>query len=298
MARSPLFASLIICLLLAACASAESPQAGSTGAAYLSIGNGVRGAGMGGAFSSVADEVTAMYWNPAGIGRLTRPELSATYNMWLLDTNYSTVHYLQPSIIGNFGVSAFYLNYGAIEETTLTNRTGTGRAFTPSSYVFNLTWAKEVWSNLCLGASAKLLQENIDAYSEGGSSFDFGLTYKSEPLGMNFGLSLMNVGSSGGDKLGETMRMGFSKVFWDRLLVALDCNLPGDRDVYANLGFEYIMNDILALRCGYNTLTQENAGGNWGIGVGLRLSRFNVDYAYVPYEDLGSAHRIGLKIGF
>ncbi|MFW6134899.1 MAG: hypothetical protein ACOC5R_04930 [Elusimicrobiota bacterium] len=40
-------------------------------AAFLDLGVGARATGMGGAFTSVSDDPTATYWNPAGLGRVT-----------------------------------------------------------------------------------------------------------------------------------------------------------------------------------------------------------------------------------
>ncbi len=47
--------------------------------AFLEIGVGARALGMAGAFSAVADDGHAFYWNPAGMSFVTRPRISAMY---------------------------------------------------------------------------------------------------------------------------------------------------------------------------------------------------------------------------
>ena len=42
-------------------------KTGTTAAKFLSLGVGSKAVGMGGAFTSVANDATAMYWNPAGL---------------------------------------------------------------------------------------------------------------------------------------------------------------------------------------------------------------------------------------
>ena len=42
-------------------------KAGTTAAKFLSIGVGSKAVGMGGSYTSIADDATAMYWNPAGL---------------------------------------------------------------------------------------------------------------------------------------------------------------------------------------------------------------------------------------
>ena len=53
---------------------------------------------------------------------------------------------------------------------------------------------------------------------------------------------------------------------------------------------------FLTLRGGFNTRAVEAAGGSYSLGLGLHFSGFNVDYAYVPYADLGDSHRIGVML--
>src|SRR5438445_11477059 len=62
--------------------------AGTSSAQFLKMGAGARAAAMGDAFSAVADDVTATYWNPAGLAQIKTPEMSLMQNSSLIDTQY------------------------------------------------------------------------------------------------------------------------------------------------------------------------------------------------------------------
>src|ERR1039458_7564997 len=58
-------------------------EAGYTSANFLEIGMGARAAAMANSFTAVADDSTAIYWNPAGLGLVGGTSLSATHGQWL-----------------------------------------------------------------------------------------------------------------------------------------------------------------------------------------------------------------------
>ncbi|MBU0672235.1 MAG: PorV/PorQ family protein [Candidatus Margulisbacteria bacterium] len=296
MAKLRLFASLILVVLMALPVFAGDESAGTVGGAFLKLGNGVRAPAMGEAFTAVADDASAIYWNPAGIAKLDSPEISMSYNMWLQSTSYSTVHYVHPILPGHtLGASIFYLNYGNIMETTATSRTGTGRIFSPSGSVATISYASNINDSLSLGANLKVLGQSIDMYQENGTAVDLGLLLKN-PRGMDIGLVAQNLGVMNGSSLPQTWKLGVSKkLLDDKMLIALDIGAPTDNKTIVSLGCEYQLNQLLKLRAGYNTKSEEGAGGNLGMGLGLNLSRFSVDYTYAPYGELGSAHRVGLR---
>jgi len=294
-AKLRLFASLILIVILSVPVLAGNENTGTVGSAFLKLGCGVRAPSMGEAFTAVADDATAISWNPAGLAKLSSSEVSATYNIWLLDTSYSTIHYIRPLGPGMLGASIFYLSYGNINETTDTQRLGTGRSFSPSAQVISLAWGQSLNQNLSLGAAIKSSTQNIDSYSESGMMLDLGIFYIFKPWELKLGGVIQNMGGT----LPQTVKLGVSKViFADRLNLALDLDFPKDNKSYLSLGGEFKLVPQFVLRAGFNTKSEEGAGGNLGIGLGLNLSRFAVDYGYVPYGDLGGAHRVGLRVGW
>lgn len=292
MARLRLFASLILLLLLILPAWAGNSSTGTISGAFMKLGGGVRAASMGEAFVAVADDATAVSWNPAALGELSSSEISATYNVWLLDTNYSNIHYIRPLGPGTIGASIFYLSYGDVTETTNTQRLGTGRVFSPSAYAAILAWGQPINEHLSLGCAIKMFNQNIDNFSENGAAADMGIFYLYNPWDLRLGGVVQNLGGS----LPQIIKLGAAKrLVNDRLTLAMDINLPADNQSYLSLGAEFKIIPQFTLRAGFNTMSEENASGNIGIGLGLNISRFAVDYGYVPYGDLGGAHRVGLR---
>lgn len=298
MVRLRSFASLILIIMLTFPVFAGNANTGTVGGAFLKLGNGVRAPAMGEAFTAVADDASAIYWNPAGIAQLKAQEVSMSYNTYLQSTNYSTIHYVAPILPGQtVGASIFYMGYGDIAETTATSRVGTGRSFSPSGTIGTISYAYQVMENLFIGANFKALNQSIDSYAENGTGLDFGLLLK-DYRGIDIGAVVQNIGSVNGASLPQTLKIGIARKFIDsNLVIAFDANQPKDNNAFLALGGEYQLNPLLKIRAGYNTKSEEGAGGNFGLGLGLNLSRFTVDYAYVPYGDLGGAHRVGLRVG-
>ncbi len=57
----------------------SSVQAGKYAAAYLNIGVGARGLGLGGAYIALSRNATAFYWNPAGLAFVQNPQMAFMY---------------------------------------------------------------------------------------------------------------------------------------------------------------------------------------------------------------------------
>jgi opacity protein-like surface antigen len=141
-----------------------------------------------------------------------------------------------------------------------------------------------------------------------GSTFagDFGVRYK---LGRHtFGATVQHVGP--GYSLVEesfnlpmTVRAGASsKFFEDRLTAALDISKSADNDATVHAGAEYQLTQVVALRGGYrvtpgNTLDVDGITGLTG-GLGIAIRNFNLDYGFMPFGDLGAAHRVSLSFHF
>ena len=81
------------------------------------------------------------------------------------------------------------------------------------------------------------------------------------------------------------------------LLGAVDLNMPLDDNLKVNTGIEYLFNNLLFIRGGFR-IGEDLASYTAGTGVQFPLMKNTgeVDYAFVPYGDLGITHRIGLRI--
>lgn len=91
---------------------------GKYAAEFLNISVGARVLGIGGAFVSVANDVSCIYWNPAGLIQLKNREISFMYSRTFeAEMNHCFLGYVHPTRLGQFGISVIYLNVEKIPDT-------------------------------------------------------------------------------------------------------------------------------------------------------------------------------------
>lgn len=290
-----------------------SDRTGTTGAQFLKIGVGARAAGMGEAFCGVADDINALYWNPAGLSSIGERQATAMYISWFQSINYGYLAYGQPA--GNWGVFAggiTYLTSGNIPQTTIDsdgNYVDEGKNFNAYDMAFSIGYARKMRGDISLGGAFKVISEKIEKEDATAFAVDIGAMFKGIRIGngvLPIGLVVQNLGTqvkfmSRGDslpidiKLGSSYGLEFSQIN-SSLTLALDLNYPLDNDFNARFGAEFWYKGIVAARLGYKTTTIKDIDALSGlsIGGGFRYQKYGIDYAWVPYGDLGSTHRISL----
>jgi len=265
---------------------------GTTAANFLKIGVGARAAAMGEALTAVADDSTSLYWNPAGLARLEEGELSAMYNMWFEGIGQGYVSLGFPLLGGTMGMGANYVTMGDLEgRDEAGNPTGT---FQASDLHLCAGFAGRL-GRLLLGLSGGTVRSTIADDTQSAFLGTLGgLLEISQSFSL--GLAAQNLGTKLGEdslplilKAGLALKLGF-------LNLAADIAKPQDADLYYCAGVEGWIGEVLALRAGYKT--NQDIGPGWTAGLGLKMGRFGLDYAYVPYDDLGTTHRISVGVGF
>lgn len=300
------FTIIVILLLLPVAALALSDQIGTTAANYLKLGGGVRPASMGNAFVGLADDPSAAYWNPAGLTQLKAMTFSSMYDSFLADMSHSnlTLTLYNPKMNLSGGLSVDYFNAGQIEETTAGQPYGTGRNFAPSFLVVGLPFAQS-FSAVSFGFNSKMMVDNIDTTETVGLAADAGLLWQITDIfsagfcARNFAGSMFQFSKSGTQEVQYPVAANYAVGLGCRLpnlKLDLDYNMPSDDQPSYSFGAEYSFRDMLFGRIGYSTRAEENAGGNLGAGLGLKFGLIRLDYAYVPYGDLGVTQRIGFSL--
>ncbi len=267
-------------------------------------GGSARAAAMGSAFVAVADDSSALLWNPAGLGKLQTGQLALHHNSWLVDTLQESFTVGIPmGDAGGIGVMATFLDYG-----TFQGRDPNG-AITPNynanKWGFMLGWGKE-WAP---GFSAGLALRGGFQSALGNSyslwSGDVGFLYSPDPQ-LRFGAALVNFGGNqSGGWVASAIRAGVSyKPEWKGphgLLFSLDGTVEPQGVNRVGLGVEYSFQSKYFLRAGYQVYEQNNEiQGLQGLtaGAGIQWNGFELDYAFLPYGDLGTSHRVSLSYMF
>ncbi|MCS7184786.1 MAG: PorV/PorQ family protein [bacterium] len=286
--------------------------AGGQAGQFLSWGAGARSLGMGRAYTSIADDSTAVYWNPAGLGQLERREfLALQADLPDKESKYQFVSLANPIAGGVLGVGYVKLTTGGFKEIQLQYDQNSGNIFileTEKTFENHQTaiivgFGRKATDKLYIGASVKQLDNKFTAASDNLWSFmttDIGSIVRFSPS-YSLGINIQNIFSQTGsqdtdDKLPIIIKLGNSfKTMQDRLTVALDLNKNISAGQIINLGIDFKASSLLALRLGLESgdrITETTAG------VGLNARNYGIDYAFGMHE-LGMSHRISAywKIG-
>ena len=187
---------LILFLLFATYTAAQSKIA-TTAAPFLNIGVGPRAIAMGGAFIATANDVTSLYWNPAGASRSDKNDALFAYTSWFADINYSwTGAMVKLGDAGTIGLSLTYLDYGDIEITTLSEQDGTGQFFSAYDMDIGLSYAYNLTDRFSLGATVKYIQQTIWTTSASAFAADLGVLFHSDIYGLRIAATITNFGTN------------------------------------------------------------------------------------------------------
>ncbi|MEI7811576.1 MAG: PorV/PorQ family protein [Ignavibacteria bacterium] len=170
-------------------------KVGTAAAQFLKIGVGARGAAMGDAFVAVADNVDALYWNPAGITNIHSIALDVGYSQWFAEIAHNYAGFAVPlSEYDVIGISITGLSTPEQEVTTVEQPEGTGLYYKVSDLAIGLSYARVLTDRFSVGVTAKYIQQN--AYNESASTFaiDFGTSLQTGFYGLAIGMAVTNFG--------------------------------------------------------------------------------------------------------
>ena len=197
------FIGFIAVILLLACSygaiAGGEDRAGTSAAPELMIPVGARYVGMGGAPVAFASGVEAIFWNPAGVDRVTRSANAMfSYRSYIADISLDYLAVTGKFDFGSIGLSLRSLNIGDIPVTTTDAPDGTGEIFNPTYFVMGLTYSRQVTDRIAVGATVNLIQESFAKVNSTGMSVDAGVQYHGAIGIPNFdiGVALKNIGPS------------------------------------------------------------------------------------------------------
>jgi len=282
--------------------------AGTSAYQFLELGVGARPSAMGEAFSAVSGDVNAVYWNPAGLAGLERPELSMTHALWLQDITYSNIVYGRPALGGIVGAAINRLATGNIQKA---DNTGTrlAESYGMSDTMGLVSYTRE-WRRFSFGANLKYILSRIEDENSHSYAADMGALYSGlRPWGrkLSLGLSLQNAGTKAKyvaekNSLPVIIRAGCSMEIFRDLLVASDLiRVESDTDLHAGMEYSRAIGSlVLTARGGYKDDTVKELGSLSGLtaGLGIKWSDYQLDYAWNSFTDLGITHRFSLSIKF
>ncbi len=300
-------------LLIAGAPSDVAAQAkvGTTGAQFLELGVSARSMGMGGAFTAVADDISAVYYNPAGLTALLGREVMVTYIDLPADVQYGFLGVGLPleSIGGVLGVGAYALTSGAMIERTYSHGQGTGREFAWNDLALSVGYGRYLTDRFSIGFTVRYIGEFVHDYSASSWSADVGVNYSTGYRGFKLAMAISNFGPDlkmidRDYPLPINFRFGGTinviEGLDHTLTLAAEGAHPADNLEKYNAGLEYTFKERFMLRAGsrFNYDTDGlTAGGGLRLPYGEE-GEMRVDYAYQDFGILTEVHRFTLALAF
>ena len=275
-------------------------EPGATAADFLKIGIGAKAGGMGGAFVGLANDPSAIYWNPAGLTQLSCSQVMFVHNLWAQDIRYEYLGYALPIDSKNtVAVAVMFLHMGEILGYDENDKPTS--FFSAYDAALLLGYSRKISSHLSLGWTAKGILEKLENQKAQAAAFDVGLFYDSHIF--SFGLCLKNLGSElkfieEEHPLPADLKVGIAfKALDSRLLLSTDVNFLTGASPGLQQGIEYNFLNALFIRSGVEYRPQNQSLGSStrpAIGGGIRISKFQFDYTYSSVRSLGDLHRFSL----
>jgi hypothetical protein len=311
---------LIIVLALSMCTGVFAEI--KTSVDITDVGMGARPIALGGAYTALADDASAIFTNPAGLGLQKDYSFVSMSTQLLTCVDYKLAGFAYPTRYGTFGIGYVGVSSPAGNHIyTSGGITIEGGPIYYSNSMILLSYGCGLNRQLSLGTNLKILAQgfsgDIDgAPSASGTELDLGAMYKLNNS-LTFGATLQNIygmltdgsinwSTGEKEKLPTLLKLGCSYRALDNVLLNLDStSAPGtERNLVFNGGAEWQVVEALALRAGFDQKNESVSDGTAGVstrlalGVGLTWTTFRFDYAfrYDPeFNDL-STHYFSFSI--
>ena len=313
-------------------------KTGTTAAKFLSIGVGSKASGMGGAFTSIANDATAMYWNPAGLSFNNTKEVYFNHANWIADISFDYFGFTIPmngkSTIG-FNITSVTMDE---MEVTRYGNEDTGETFKAADYAIGSAYALNLTDRFSIGLNSKYIQQSIANSHAKGLALDFGTLFVT-PFGFRLGTSISNFGPKlmmtgddlliGADvdeniegnnesvtgilstdyfDLPLVLRIGISDEFQigsrNNIVLSVDAISPNDNANYINVGAGiYLLDGLISLYGGINSIFLENAESEFSFGGGLRIPQLlnnslSINFTHEQMKFLGNSQQVSISFNY
>lgn len=246
-------------------------KTGTAGLTALKLDVSARANALGGSFIGLADDASALYYNPAGMVNLNGISTIATHNLYLAETQFSYLGVVFPlkSMSAAFGIQTSYFSSGDMVETTPAHSgpDGTGRTFGAYDLMIGASYAQMLTQKFSVGGTLKFISEGLadeKVYTVAG---DVGTYYNTNWKSLVFGMSIRNFGGTV-KFINEETDLPMQFVFGiavtpiddgeNKLNVLCEAGHPADNGEYVLIGAEYAFSNMFFLRVGRKIDGKEN----------------------------------------
>jgi len=296
-------------------------RVGISTAEFLKIGVGGRASALGDAFVAIANDASALYWNPAGMVQFKDDQVMFSHNIWVVDINHDflgAVYHLDET--NAFGISFTSLSMQDMQVTTEYQPFGTGQYFSFGDIAMAVSYARKMTDQFSFGGTVRYIEETEASLKMRGIMIDLG-TYYWTGLGTSrFAVAVSNFGNQLAPDgnvvlIGKrsnsqwqsfspptVFRIGFAlepyQDEYNKFTASIQLNHPNDNSENVSTGLEYSWRNIFYLRGGYKfNVAEQNYSFGTGVNIPISIGNITVDYAYSNFVRLGSANRFSIILG-
>ena len=313
-------------------------KTGTTAAKFLSIEVGSNAVGMGGAYTSIANDATAMYWNPAGLSFHDTKEVYFNHANWIADISFDYFGITFP--LNNKSVLGFNLTSVTMDEMEVTRygNENTGETFAAADYAIGSSYALDLTDRFSVGINGKYVQQSIANSHAKGIAIDIGTLFIT-PFGFTLGTSISNFGPKlrmtgddlliGADvdenidgnnesvtgvlstdyfDLPLVLRIGVSDQFQlgprNQIIISADAISPNDNANYINAGLKLqLLDGLISLYAGPNSLFLENAESEFSLGGGITIPQIlknslSIHFTHEQMKFLGTSQQLSISFNY
>jgi hypothetical protein len=174
---------------------------GTTAAEFLLIPATARGAALGGTYAALANDLGAMYYNPAGLALMERPGVMASSMRYIAGTDYTYGAVGFPMSGGSraFGLSVATFGFSGQPVYTVEDPQGTSeQVYGVSQTAIGGTYSQQFSDRFSAGLTAKYISDKLGDVSGSAFAVDFGTNFHSSLAGraIRAGFVITNLGTN------------------------------------------------------------------------------------------------------
>lgn len=269
----------------------------------LKMAGTARSEAMGFAYTTVVNDGSAGFWNPAGLMQIPRRDAVISVHRWIQDVRSEFAGFGWKGQKNGWGFHILYTDAGEIEQRTVPSPTPIS-TFSAHELIAGISYSRKILPGLDVGMTGKFLYEKIYIEEAVGWALDFGFLYSIWENGPRLGGVLQNLGKTNALRdeeieLPMTGRFGVSYVLniingvWT---IAVDGVKEKGFPFHVHSGIEYTWKKMLSLRFGYQSGYDTR---DISAGLGVYIGRYRLGYSYMPLGlGLGDSHRFSFGIGW
>ncbi len=291
----------IVCWLLAISAYAQESQEVYS---FLRLPVSAHVAALGGDNVSLTnDDATVIFHNPALITDVSDKTLNVNFMTYMEGSTTASASFVRAyKERGSWGISAQYMSYGEIKETTAANQqTGT---FSPKDIALAGSFAYLLSNRISGGITARFISSTIGSYSSAAVAVDLGLNYQDTERGWSVSAVARNLGGQVKAYEEEFERIPFDLLVgvsrqlpnapltlhatlarlnnWDQAFIkhlAVGADIRLSPAIYVSAGYNFRRSSEMKIYEGEDTSASHGAGLSLGGGIELERLKLNIGYA-------------------